>query len=350
MKTHEIEEWALRAIERAENGQPNEDSRVELKADWPDAQRAARRIAGHANALRGEPILWIIGVDEDQGLKGANQNDLATWWPQTQAEFDGPLPRLRDVLVYRKGKTAVALCFESEQIPYVVRNPSYGKPDGGPVRHEVPWREGTAVRSATHSDLVLLLSPLQRPVLRIEVGRNRGFVNRYSLTQPERRAIVDLPTAGRSMHSHPLPTVAYYLRVKVVNCGRRTARSCTGYLANMEVWRDRVFCETKYADYMRLVWSHSPGIPRIDLLPEVPHWLDLVSTLEYDQRFFIETDPKAPQYAGGFDDSSVFRLTVRVFAEDAEPAESLVYLQWKRQWDCLDVFDDAEWESRKGSL
>ena len=30
MRTYEIEEWALRAIERAEQGQPNEDSRVEL--------------------------------------------------------------------------------------------------------------------------------------------------------------------------------------------------------------------------------------------------------------------------------------------------------------------------------
>jgi hypothetical protein len=36
MRTHQIEEWALRAVERAEKHQPNEDDRVELKANWID--------------------------------------------------------------------------------------------------------------------------------------------------------------------------------------------------------------------------------------------------------------------------------------------------------------------------
>jgi hypothetical protein len=30
------------------------------------------------------------------------------------------------------------------------------------VALEVPWREGTSVRSATHEDLIRVLSPLQR--------------------------------------------------------------------------------------------------------------------------------------------------------------------------------------------
>ena len=63
MRRHEIEDWALRIIEQVESGQPNEDYRVELKAQWPDTREAARRIAGHANAAHGEPILWLIGVD-----------------------------------------------------------------------------------------------------------------------------------------------------------------------------------------------------------------------------------------------------------------------------------------------
>src|SRR6266540_4555312 len=110
MRTYEIEAWALRAIERVEQRQPNEDSRVELKAEWPDdPERAARRIAGHANALRGEPILWVIGVDEQQGVKGASQNNLANWWPQVKAQFDGFAPDVREVLVPCKdNKTVVA--------------------------------------------------------------------------------------------------------------------------------------------------------------------------------------------------------------------------------------------------
>jgi hypothetical protein len=36
MRTYEIEDMALRAIERVEKEQPQEDDRVELKAQWPE--------------------------------------------------------------------------------------------------------------------------------------------------------------------------------------------------------------------------------------------------------------------------------------------------------------------------
>ena len=47
---------------------------------------AARKIAGHANAARGEPILWIIGLDEDDHqVTGASDVELADWWAQATA-------------------------------------------------------------------------------------------------------------------------------------------------------------------------------------------------------------------------------------------------------------------------
>lgn len=162
MKPHEIESWALRVIERVERRQPNEDSRVELKAEWIEPTAAARRIAGHANAAGGEPILWLIGVDEKQGVQGAALQELANWWKQVQVEFDGVAPTMKVINVSWKGHTVVALLFDTERAPFVVRNSAHGKPGGGPVQREVPWREGTATRSATRNDLILLLSPLQR--------------------------------------------------------------------------------------------------------------------------------------------------------------------------------------------
>jgi hypothetical protein len=57
VNAREIGRWALRAIDQVEAGQPNEDFRVELKSQWPaDFQKAARRVAGHANAARSEPV------------------------------------------------------------------------------------------------------------------------------------------------------------------------------------------------------------------------------------------------------------------------------------------------------
>lgn len=64
MNSRQIESWALRVIDCVKNGQPNEDFLVELKTEWIDTKKAARIIAGHANAARGENILWLIGVNE----------------------------------------------------------------------------------------------------------------------------------------------------------------------------------------------------------------------------------------------------------------------------------------------
>ena len=159
MRTHEIESWALSIIDRLVQDQPVEDSRVELKAEWPrDAARAARRLAGHANAARQESILWLIGVDEGaRAVPGADYANLAFWWPQVMHWFAGVSPSIVDVNVPYEGRTVAALCFETDRAPYVVN-----VVEQGPVTHEVPWREATRVRSARREELLLMLVPAVR--------------------------------------------------------------------------------------------------------------------------------------------------------------------------------------------
>lgn len=162
MRKSELEAWVLDVIDRVEAGQPNEDSRVELKHEWPEPKKAARRIAGHANAAGGDQILWIIGVDQTTGVIGVTDLDVASWFSQVKAEFSELAPDLLLSLnVPTKGKTVVALLFETDRAPFVVKNPAFGLVSGNPVELEVPWREGTRVRSATRSDLLRLLSPLE---------------------------------------------------------------------------------------------------------------------------------------------------------------------------------------------
>ncbi len=156
----ELEAWALRVLDSVRARGHNEDSRVELKRDWPgDAARAARRIAGQANAARGDDILWLIGVDESNGLVGASAADTASWWRAVASHFDETPPLLQDQVVHVEGRSIVALLFDTALAPFVVKNSSHGQPGGGPVEREVPWRDGTSVRSARRSDLVRLLVP-----------------------------------------------------------------------------------------------------------------------------------------------------------------------------------------------
>lgn len=157
MKGQDITDWALNVIGRALSGQPTEDSRVELKALWPDTKQAARRLAGHANASYGDNILWLIGVDEKgRAIIGADGMELATWYPQLQKEFDDNVaPHLvADVNLSAEGKSVVALLFDTSNAPYVVKVPNSD-------RLEVAWREGTRTRSAMRPELLRLSSLIQ---------------------------------------------------------------------------------------------------------------------------------------------------------------------------------------------
>jgi hypothetical protein len=155
MKPSEIESWAHLIIDRVQAGQPIEDVRVELKSQWPDdAYKTARQIAGHANAAHGEPILWLIGIDErNRQIAGADYRELANWWPKIQSLFSELPPDMIHLNVPYDGKTVVALLFETERRPFVVKVPG-----GGPIEVEVPWRDGNGTRSAKRRELITILT------------------------------------------------------------------------------------------------------------------------------------------------------------------------------------------------
>ena len=163
MTNIEIEAWTLRVIDQVSRNEHAEDARVELKAEWPDPSSAARLIAGHANAARGAPILWIIGVDDARGVVGAPPLELANWFPAVKSKFDGAMPSLHDLNVPVNGFTVVALLFNTDRAPFVVKNGAFGQPGGGSVKFEVPWREGRKTDTARREDLIRLLAPLTSP-------------------------------------------------------------------------------------------------------------------------------------------------------------------------------------------
>ncbi|HEY0456658.1 MAG TPA: hypothetical protein VGE41_09815, partial [Verrucomicrobiae bacterium] len=162
MKKLEIETWALRILEAVKNKHRVEDANIELKSIWLDPGKAARRIAAHANAARGEPILWLIGVDEDKGILGVLPEELSNWYSQVQSKFDSVTPDLQDIQIIFEDKSITALCFHTDRAPYLVMNPKFGKESGETVKWEIPWREGTSTRTATRNDLLLLLVPISK--------------------------------------------------------------------------------------------------------------------------------------------------------------------------------------------
>lgn len=163
MTRTEIEAWALRIVDALKKGAPHEDSRVELKREWIEPNKAARRIAAHANAAGAEPVLWLIGVDQTDGVVGAKHVELSDWWSRVQAEFNELAPEMTDLVVTADGHTIIALLFTTDRAPFVV------KATGDLL--EVPWRDGTRTRSARRSNLVSMLAPTTRlPSFEILMG------------------------------------------------------------------------------------------------------------------------------------------------------------------------------------
>jgi len=160
MKARDLEYWSRQLVDALLSGNNVEDSRVEFKAKWIPADKAASRLAGHANASRGEPILWIVGVDERRrAICGVDPQEFESWLKQLQRCFDGYSPPLiTHVNILFGVETVAALYFETETYaPFVVKNPAGGYPE-----FSIPWRDGTALRAANREQLLKLLLPIVR--------------------------------------------------------------------------------------------------------------------------------------------------------------------------------------------
>ncbi|MDP9069245.1 MAG: hypothetical protein M3N53_12995 [Actinomycetota bacterium] len=143
--------WTTQVISRARAHGPIEDASLELKATWPEPKRAARQLAGQANASSEKLVRWLIGVGEDGEVRGAPRIELSTWWAQVRAHFDGQAPTLSERVVQSPGTLPVmVLEFKVGNKPYIF------KPQTRGTDREVPWREGTGTRSATKQELASL--------------------------------------------------------------------------------------------------------------------------------------------------------------------------------------------------
>ncbi len=160
VKAQELENRARNIINAVLTGRPVEDDRIEIKAIWIGEVNAARRLAAHANIARGEPILWLVGLDEKRRVvTGAEPVEMANWLPAVAKHFDGAAPTLLGHLnIHIEDQTITALYFRTDLgAPFVIKNPKGGYPE-----FEIPWRKGTRLRSAARADLLSLLVPITR--------------------------------------------------------------------------------------------------------------------------------------------------------------------------------------------
>lgn len=157
-----LESFTLDVIDRLKKGQQIEDSQVELKSNLIEPYKATRRIAGHANASLGQDIVWIFGISEKGEIIGIETSDIHDWFAKVKSYFDDVYPEFLELIISVEGKSVLAIKFKTSRVPYVIKNPDYGK--SGSIENEVPIREGTSIRSARRADLIKILSTESRSI------------------------------------------------------------------------------------------------------------------------------------------------------------------------------------------
>ena len=161
----------LAAVEALRRGEKIEDDHLECKRQWPEPEKV-RQLAGAANHAAGDPVIWVVGIDESTGaIHARGPQDPADWWAACSSRFDQTPPDLEHHMVVYVGaqESVVALAFRTDRAPYVVKTPSGGAPE-----REVPIRDGARTRSARRDELIRMLVPATSTppavVLSAEVG------------------------------------------------------------------------------------------------------------------------------------------------------------------------------------
>jgi hypothetical protein len=230
-----LEARTLDAVNRVVAGRRVEDDLVECKAEWPDPARAVRRLAAHANAARGDGVVWIVGLDEDAHrvaeLDGTEPSD---WWAQAEKRFaDGVAPDLTFLSVPTPHGSVYALGFATDRSPYMVTV------SGGPAEREIPWRSGARTRSATRGEVLsLLVGAVAPPALELISPRavathvlSAAADDVYSGEQGEERieVVIDSQVYFEPTSSHPrpamLPAHLWEVTFDLGPSGTRTARA-----------------------------------------------------------------------------------------------------------------------------
>lgn len=156
MRRQQLEAIVLTAVERLRAGGAIEDDLIECKRVWPDPVKVARQLAGACNRANGEPVIYVVGLDEKTGLAPMHQSvDTADWWAKVASRFHQAEPTLDHHvhLDLEAGGAVTVLLFGTDRAPYLVKTLGGGSPE-----LEVPIRDGTRTRSATRSELLRLLA------------------------------------------------------------------------------------------------------------------------------------------------------------------------------------------------
>lgn len=168
---------------------------------------------------------------------------------------------------------------------------------------------------------------IRRPRLRIEFEDKESYCTRTPVTS----------------HDPAEPEVeAVYLRARVVNHGKSTARSCRAFIVHIKVTDEGGAVHTiDDMDSVQIPWSvktvHDNSIAVIDLPVGVNQFVDLAVTVSNDDSQALHPTALVfpHRFRHLFSKPGRFEMTVMVVADNTEPDQRKVKFRWQGTWDTL---------------
>lgn len=158
MRAIDLETRVLAAVERVRAGEKIENDLIECKRTWPTDNKA-RQLAGSLNRAAGDPVIYVVGIDEKDGsIHDTSHTEILDWWNQIVGQFDQiPPEMIRHIDVpINATESVVGIAFSSDRAPYLVKTGS-ARPS-----LEIPMREGTGTRTARRDEVMRILAPALR--------------------------------------------------------------------------------------------------------------------------------------------------------------------------------------------
>jgi hypothetical protein len=91
MRAIDLEARVISAVDRIRAGQLVEHDLIECKRDWPQDSKA-RQLAGSLNRAGGDPVVYIIGIDEKTGdVHDISGTDVLDWSGQYKKDGRPPV-------------------------------------------------------------------------------------------------------------------------------------------------------------------------------------------------------------------------------------------------------------------
>lgn len=134
-----------------------------------------------------------------------------------------------------------------------------------------------------------------------------------------------------------------YVRLKVKNTGRRTAKNCAGYLIDARA----ISCEkaeSPYKDSMQLHWAYrdkKESLGGISLHPHAPYYLDVFHAPDSRNEICLRTLDQSSRYSDFLKGQGIYCLTILVVADDCAAFEKSVFVDWT-DWKTFRVANTLE--------